>query len=313
MDENRPAKWVIRSLWLEEVKSVAQRFPNSPEPWYLTLGGAEGYDIQLIIEKRLISLTEVNSIAERDQHRIVAVERNNRAIAALQSKFIGLRIKEVDFGDLLRGDSQFNWPQGEDFKCCRARVVNLDFDVSLSVRDDNGQIVFPILEWIRKLCRIHERQPRINWTLCLTLNGDVAWPEDVSQRIKNFFSENIRREPIFEKSCKEFFREKLFKIAVQSNNPDLTKLDREGKQKFLMVVVPKMITKLVHNEGWRVHTEYNLRYGGSEQAPMVTWIIKFTWDGGGMATPDAIYRAALRNIFSGIGIVTDKGKIEKSS
>ena len=111
MAEDRLEKRTIRSLWLDEVKEVARQFPESEVPWYLTLSGAEGRDIQLVIDEGLLSLTEVNSIAEKDQGKIVAVEQNNLAIATLQRKFIGLRIKEVPFHSLIRGEELFKWPE----------------------------------------------------------------------------------------------------------------------------------------------------------------------------------------------------------
>lgn len=74
-------------------------------------------------------------------------------------------------------------------------------------------------------------------------------------------------------------------------------------------MVPKLIARVVHNEGWRVQTEKNLQYGGGEHAPMVTWIVRFNWDEDATATPDALYRSALRNIFSGVGVVTDDGSV----
>ena len=312
MAEDRPEKRTVRSIWVEQVKTVAEQFPDSKEPWYLTLSGAEGRDIQVIIEEGLISLTEVNSIAEEDQYKIIAVERNNRAIAKLQRKFIGLRIKEVDFRNLIRGEGQFSWPLGEDIKVCRARVVNLDLNSPLKAQRTERKVVFPVLEWIRKLCQIHAHPPQTDWTLCLTLHGEIVWPEDVNQWTKDFLSENLRREALFERSCKDFFGEKLFNLATRDIDTNFLDLDWEEQQKFIMVLVPKIISRLVHNEGWRVQTERNLRYGGKDRAPMVTWIVKFTWDENAAATPDALYRTALHNIFAGTGVVTDAGNIEES-
>jgi len=64
MQENRPEKQKMRSLWLEKVKDVAKNYPDSSIPWYLTLPGSEGHDIKLHIDEGLINVTEVNSIAE---------------------------------------------------------------------------------------------------------------------------------------------------------------------------------------------------------------------------------------------------------
>lgn len=315
MNQERAEKLTIRSLWLEEVKSIAEQYPDSEVPWYLTLSGAEGRDIELLIEKGLISLTEVGSIDEKDQHKVVAVENSNKAVLQLQKKFVGLKIKEVQFRDLIRGEGMLRWPQGEDEKYCRAHIVNLDLNSSLKGISDNGDVKFPILDWIRKLCQLHIESPRNDWTLCLTLHGKVAWrkkvKEEVNRWMRQFLLENLRREPDFARSCKEFFEEALYKQISDCNELDFTALDRQDQQKVIMVMVPKIIAELVHSQGWSVSTERNLRYGGEgKHAPMVTWIVKFTWRGEATATPDARYKSALRDIFSGAGVVTERGKIE---
>jgi hypothetical protein len=309
MADNRPEKRIIRNLWLEEVLAVAKRNPSSEEPFYLTLPGAEGRDIQLLIENGLISLTEVGSIAEKDQGKVVAVESNNQAVLKLQKKFAGLCIRQVNFRSLIRSEGQFKWPEGKDEKYCRARVVNLDLNSPLKAEMRNGDVVFPVLAWIDKLCQIHAKEPRIDWTLCLTLHGEVVWPEEVNHYTQKFLCENIGREPKFDEGCKEIFNEKLYQVATGEDVPNFTELDREDQQKLIMVMVPKIIARLVHDKGWRVKTERNLMYGGVNRAPMVTWIVKFTWGKEAIAEPDATYREALREIFSGIGVVTDTGKI----
>ena len=314
MAEERSEKQTIRSLWVEEVKSVAEHYPDSDVPWYLTLSGSEGKDIKLLIKEGLISLTEVNSIVEKDQHKIVAVENNNIAIAKLQRQFMGLKIKEVDFRSLIRGDSTFHWPQGQDEKYCRAHVVNLDLNDPLQGTKENDSINFPVLSWIRKLCQLHEKSPRKDWTLCLTLHGEIVWPDEVNEWIKQFLAENLNRECAFAQSCREFLGDVLFSQVTNCATVDFTTLDRAGQQKIIMIMVPKIITNLVHNTGWHVLTERNLRYGEDEEhAPMVTWIVKFTWSGQASAQPDALYRSALRDIFTGAGIVTDSGEIEQQS
>jgi len=310
MLEDRPEKRTVRGLWLEEVKAVAREDPSSEEPWYLTLPGAEGLDIQLLLEHDLIALTEVNSIAEKDQGKIVAVESNNDAIAKLQKKFIGLRIKQVDFRSFIRSEGQFRWPEGDDEKYCRARVINLDLNTRLKANIDNQSVVFPVLAWIDKLCQIHAKPPRLDWTLCLTLHAEIDWPIDVNRYIQKYLCENLGREPVFDESCRDFFGEGLYQ-AVKNMEECLNfmELNREEQQKVIMVIVPKIIARLVHNKGWCVRTERNLRYGSEARAPMVTWVVKLTWDGNAAAVPDSTYREALREIFHGVGIVKENGNI----
>jgi hypothetical protein len=309
MKEDRPAKRAIRGLWLEKVTDAAKEVPPGDEPLYLTLPGAEGRDIQLLIEAGLLSTTEVYTIAEEDQWKVVAVESCNQAVAALQRRYIGLRIKQQDFKSLVRGDRLFRWPAGRDEKYCRARVVNLDLNVCLKAYADDGSVVFPVVAWIEKLCRIHAKPPRTDWTLCLTLNGGVSWSDAVWLYTSTFLRENLRREPLFDEQCKRFFGEELYELATKAKCLDFRQLEPTDQQKLVMVVVPKLIARQVHNVGWRIRTERNLRYGGETEAPMVTWIVDFTWDEEGSAQPDSVYREALREIFAGIGIVTKDGTI----
>jgi len=311
MAELRPEKMAIRHLWVDEVRRVVEEYPNSEVPWYLTLSGGEGQDIQLLIEEGLISTTEVDSIAQEDQHRIVAVERNSRAIADLQRRFAGLWIKEADFQNLVRGEGQFSWPQGEDYDVCRARVVNLDLNTPLKGRRDEGRIVFPVLEWIRKLCQVHSRPPRTDWTLLLTLHGEAVWPEEVNEWTQGFLLDNMGREPYFAESCRAFLGKELCAIVTQDDGTDWTELEREVQQRLIMVMVPKIISQLVHNQGWRVRTQRNLAYGGGDVAGMTTWVLEFTSDEDAVATPDSLYRAALRDILEHAGVVDEDGTIHQ--
>ncbi len=78
-----------------------------------------------------------------------------------------------------------------------------------------------------------------------------------------------------------------------------------------MMTLPKLITQRVQNQGWRIATEQNLRYGGKGNAPMVTWIVRFTWDAGAIAAPDAAHRDALAGIFHFVGLIREDGQIEE--
>jgi hypothetical protein len=310
MSAERIEKEAIRSLWLAAVKEVAKEHPETDVPWYLTLSGAEARDIQLLIDEGLLGLTEVRSIQEKDQHKVVAVENSNQAILELQKRLPGLKIKRAPFQNLIHGNDVFSWPEGDDVKYCRAHIVNLDLNDPLRGITCGGEVNFPVLSWIRKLCQLHSRAPRYNWTLCLTLHGEIVWPEEVNTWIKNFFAENLRREPDFATACREFLGEELVNQVTDGAPIDFCTLDREGQQKIIMVMVPKMIAKLVHIEGWKVSTQRNLSYGQEGYAPMVTWIVRFTWSSHGSSQPDALYRTALKDIFSGAGVIAENGKID---
>ena len=311
MMEDRSEKRTMRGIWIKEVGLAAEQHPNSDVPWYLTLCGGEGKDIELLINEGLISLTEVNSIAEQDQGKIVAIENNIRGIAKLQKRFTGLRIKEVNYQDLTRGDSAFNWPAGEDEKYCRAHVVNLDLNQPLrGVLGNNNAPKFPVLSWVHKLCRLHEKFPQIDWTLCLTLHGELVWPDEVNEWTRQFLAENLNREIEFSNSCRNFLGENLFAEILRTSPFNFKDLDRVSQQKIVMIMVPKYITNSLHSLGWRVHTERNLRYGEGDHAPMVSWILKFNWSSQSTAKPEAVYRTGLKNILTGAGILSGNGRIE---
>ena len=310
MAEERSEKRTMRCLWVNEVKSAAVRYPNSEVPWYLTLSGGEGGDIQLLIDKGLIRLTEVKSIDEKDQDKIVAVENNVQAIAKLQRRFTGLRIRQVNIQALVRGLSNYSWPRGRDVGYCRAHVVNLDLNESFRGTMENKAANFPVLTLVHKLCRLHEKPPQLDWTLCLTLHGEFKWNDGVSEWTNQFLVSNLNRESHFARNCEKFLGGDLFSQISSGEILDFRTLDRTSQQKIIMIIVPKYISNLVHNWGWSVFTNRNLRYVNEKHAPMVTWILKFTWSGQATSQPDTVYRSSLMDIFSGAGIVKDSGEIE---
>jgi len=222
-----------------------------------------------------------------------------------------LPIKEVNFQSLIRGEGPFAWPRGEEKKICQSRIINLDLNSILKCHETNGQIVFPVLEWIKKLCQIHTYPNGIDWTLCLTLHGEINWSQSVINFTENFLKENFEREEIFKDSCENFLGDELFRKLTSDADIDLSSWDWTSQQKYLMVFVPKYILKLVHTDGWKINTEYNLRYGGEDgKAPMVSWIMKFELDPINAAKPDKIYRESLVTILERIGIINKDGNIE---
>lgn len=85
MNEGRPEKAIVRSLWLEKVRSYRITYPADTVPLYLTLSGAEGRDIELLAAEGIIRRTEVGAIVEDDQQLVVAIESNTAAVLRLQT------------------------------------------------------------------------------------------------------------------------------------------------------------------------------------------------------------------------------------
>jgi hypothetical protein len=140
------------------------------------------------------------------------------------------------------------------------------------------------------------------------LHGQVRWPPNVNRWLKSFLEENFQREPIFNENCVRFLGNPVLN-EINKADPNFSILERNNQQKLLMIIVPKIISNLVHNEGWETKTEYNLFYDGANGAPMVTWIVKFLLRENATAIPDTIYRTALRDIFIRIGNVAADGNI----
>jgi hypothetical protein len=309
MEAERPEKNAIRDLWAGSVKQYTQRFPGDEDLLYLTLSGAEGRDIQLLAKLGIIELTEVGSISPPYQSRIAAVESNLQAVRKLQGHFPGLKIYEHPIKDLLRGDTLIRFPEKDDQKLCRARVVNLDLNSPLEEIGINGEHVFPILMWIKKLGQLHAQHPRREWCLLLTLYGEITWAKESGAAVQKFLAENFNFSGDFGTSSKALLGRKLYSAIVEDASLHFGSLGRTEQQKVLMIAVPKKIVDLVRDQGWNITTSKNLRYGRRGHAPMVTWVFNFDWRHAGDYTPNQLYAENLKNILISAGHINENGKI----
>lgn len=309
MDQERPEKVRVRTLWLEKLRSYKSRYPNDSVPLYLTLSGAYGHDIQLLIRDGLIRLTEVGSIVTEDQGVAVAIESNSSAVLELQRRIPGLKILEQPFGSLIRSARLTIFPQGEHIKFCQARVVNLDLNEPVRFEDVDGELQFPPLQWIRKLCILHA-ETRLEWCLLLTLHGEALWESTETKAVAEFLSENFSREASFAAASRSMLGDELHGRIISGTIPAAKRLELLEQQKLLMVYVPKRIAYIAHEYGWRTETIHNLRYGGTEKrAPIVTWVIDFRWDARVSSQPEAIYRDSLKRVLAGAGYIAEDGTL----
>ena len=310
MKLDRPQKRVIRELWLNEVRRVNEQSKDDDMPLYLTLPGEEGRDIEVLAEAGIISLTPVHGIATSDKGRIVAVESSSEAILKLQEKFPALKIVRAPIHSLLRGDNPMRWPEGEDEKLCRARVINLDINQPLVAIEERTQIVFPLLEQVRKFAVIHSTPRPVNWLLLLTLHAECPWTRSVGLSVQEFLRENCEREPKFSEKLMALLGYDLFERINRLEVGNFAKLSKDQQQRVLLAFVPKKIISLVQQQCWFVNSHWGFRYGGRQrQAPMATWALGFTADIRATRTPDALYRESLRGIR--LGEITDNGSIRE--
>lgn len=310
----RPEKQAVRNLWLEELRQFDTGPGEDDVPLYLTLPGAAGLDIKLLVDNDMIELTENGAISPRSMKRVVAIESDKLAAKTLQSKYPGLKIVEQNFASLVAGESLLSYPKGgsQEKKWCCARVVNLDLTSSLNAQLANGVAIFPVLIWIQKIAQLHASvKPEEDWCLCLTLNGNITWTPEVSAGIVEYLLQNFDRSEAFAASCRSHFGEVLYRAITEGLPLGASTLSAEEQQKLLMVFVPKKIGQLVYNQNWKVRTAWNLRYGGEPGvAPMVTWILKFAWDVRAALTPDVVYNDCLSMILTSSGHVSEVDGIQ---
>ncbi|MFL6234512.1 MAG: hypothetical protein ACJ76N_15380, partial [Thermoanaerobaculia bacterium] len=239
----------MRTLWLEKLRSYKAKYPNDRVPLYLTLSGAYGHDIQLLIRHGLIRTTEVGGIVAEDQGLAIAIESNTNAVLELQRRLPGLKILLQPFDSIIRSTRLTVFPQGEHIRLCQARVVNLDLNQSVVFDNIDGELQFPPLQWIRKLCILHE-ETRLEWCLLLTLHGEAPWDSKETKAVAAFLNENFSREPQFASASAQVLGLELHNRIVSGTVPAAKRLKIEEQQKFLMVYVPKRIAHIAHYHGW---------------------------------------------------------------
>lgn len=307
MAAERPEKAIVRSLWVDEVRR-ADGLPGGPNgPLYMTLPGAIGGDIRELIEAGVVTLAKNEaSIMNPEEIRLVALENSPTAYVTLRRRFPGLKVLQKDLRDVLGNE---RWPEEEDQGYFRARVINLDMNTPLKGEVNDGELMFPALAFARKLAVLHA-DPPVEWTLCLTLHGEVKWNAACERETCRFLADNFARDETFARHARETLGDEIFDLI--SNKPsraNLRNLPHAAQQRVMMVIVPKQIAFDVHTVGWAVDTVENLRYGGSKRrAPMVTWILRFTWD---ERRPEDLYRDGLARALVQRGHITAEGKLRR--
>jgi hypothetical protein len=310
MAAERPEKRTMRALWVEEVERLADG--DSEVPLYLTMPGARGGDIQALIDADIVNLTETSALADPEKTRLVAVENSPQAIVELQRHFPGLKILQEPIESLLHSDKLTAWPEGEHKKFFRARVVNFDLQCSLEASIKQGQLWFPTLALVRKLAILHA-EPALDWTLCLTLHGQVNWDSTSAEKACQFLATNFEKDATFAAHAKTMLGKTAFDaICEDPSSVHLSEFAPIDQQRLLMVLVPKKIAFDAHTHGWCVDTVENVRYGGSEErAPMVSWILRFAWDDRATTQADVVYRESLSRVLARRGHINLAGQLHR--
>lgn len=315
MDARRPDKQVIRHLWRDLVTEAEKKADGDDTPLYLTLPGALGLDIELLVEAGVIKLTENGSIAASDQWKIVAVERNGSSVLALKKRYTGLRVLNEDIANVLRSTGPFSWPDRKDFPICRARVVNLDLNAALRVELDTavGHFIFPTLLLIKKFAQLHCTPPMQDWVMCVTVAAQIDWPVEASRQVQLFLAENFRAELGFAEASRGLLGDALYERILDAALLDFAALSVEQQQAVLMVFVPKKVVADTHAMGWKITTTANLRYGGQPGvASMATWVMRFERDTRAGSLPLTLYREGLTEALKRAGSVSAEGEVRQA-
>jgi hypothetical protein len=313
MAAERPEKKTVRALWVEEVRHAKAIAVDDTVPRYLTLPGALGLDIAVLVEAGLVEVTPTGALANPRRMELIAVERSAEAVIELQRRWPGLKILTEPLQSLLRSTSMVSFPEGEHRRFFRAQVINFDLDEPLKAIVERDQLMFPVLALVRKLATLHAEPPRVDWTLCLTLHGEVAWQAESDELACRFLCSNFERDQRFSDQAQDLLGKGLYE-AIRHNPRTVSVRNRpfEEQQRFIKVLVPKRIAFDAHTLGWNVDTRENLHYGGtSRRAPMVTWVMRHTSDPRASTEPDMVYREAIARSLERCGRIDSRGRLSR--
>lgn len=308
LSQDRPAKRTVRRLWLDEVN----QYTANEGPLYLTLPGAEGKDIELLIEAGIVSTTDTGAISAADIGKIVAVESNSEAVLSLQRKYPGLRIHDSPLENVMNGAGPFAWPPRNVQEDMRARVINIDLDKSLKA-EFNGNVSFPLIRIIKKISQLHRERPNGDppqpWSLCITINSTTNWPDAAINFFFRFLAENCESHPAFREGAIAALGNALVdRIMTDHTTLTLRALERDQQERLLCIFLPKLILSELNDHHWDAQRCYSLGYGGNgDQAAMTTVTLRL--DVSNVAVPSQRYASNILRIFPGLGRIDDDGEL----
>ncbi len=304
----------MRQLWVDAVEAADGNVDGPP--LYLTLAGAQGLDVQRLIDLGIIGLAENGrAIAPTEVWKVVALERNNEAYASLKDRLPGVRVLNQDLAEILASRQRVTLPNGSHQLWCRAHVVNMDLNETLRCEDDVdvSQPVFPTVELIWKLAVLHLKRPSLDWVLCLTLAAQIDWRLEHCESVQLFLRENFQREERFAEESRALMGNWLFDALMGDEIVDLTVLSVQEMQALLMVFVPKKIVAETYRLGWSISTTYNLRYGGHNGSQrMVSLMMRFVREPRVSKQPQAVYSESLIAALERAGVIDSAGTLHMS-
>lgn len=312
MLEERPAKTTIRAQWLQIIKEY-EKYWSPDEVLYTTLCGAEALDIRMMMAGGLIKVTEVGGIADSDKGKVVAVEAGLDALAQLRQSIPGLRVIDQRIDSIVGGNNDpNNFPGKKKRDAARARVINLDFNCSLTLDHDVRRgFAHPNLETVRKLAALHGNPDiRDPWCLLLTFQAEITWSISTQREVFRYLSGNASEHHGFGSQLRSLYGDELFDLITGGQPFDISKHTRQTQQLLLSAFVAKRVVHLASTSGWKVRTRANWRYGGEDStAPMCTWMFDFIWDVRGDSNSHAVYQDSLSCVLNATAVVDSGGTV----
>ncbi len=311
MNADRPEKKAVRGLWVKKVQEHDTRLKGiaSKDRLYLTLCGAAAKDIKLLIEKGVIGLTETGSLTPESAARIAAIESNQAAVIELLRAYPGLKVHNGSFEHLLHGNKATRFPSGDSESLCRSAVVNLDLNNCLEAAEADGVITFPLIDHLDKLATIHAAEQKLEWTLLMTLHGELNWSDAAWQYVVQYLLENMESVAEFRTAVEAVWgAESTAHLNAQDINA--LKANKAIHQRLVLSLLPKLVADKVRAHRWAIHVDWSFEYGGAnEAAPMVTWSIDFKHAAMGV-TPAANYKQNVARILQNARLLDGQGRIQ---
>jgi len=303
----RDEKKTVRKFWLQKAEEHAGKGTAST-PLYFTLPGAAATEVNMLIAAGLIKMEENGAIHKDSAHALVCLEYDQKVYLEIQRKYSGLKIIRANVEEFIHGNSRIRFPTGEQEKYCRSKVVNLDLNETWSPKFIQDDALVPVLTWIQKFGAMHERDPRVEWSLLLTLHGECPWDDQQANLMQHTLLEILSDTSECREQLKQWLGEEVFDQITSGGFTGFRTLQRDIQQKLLMWLVPAMISEQCHKQGWAISVAKNLYYGSEPVAPMVTWVIDFS-----RTEQKLNYRAehntCLKTILNNTGFINPDGTI----
>lgn len=279
MAQLKPEKQSIREEWLKLVSGANADATGQSEPLYLTLAGAGGHDVKMLVDAGIVALEEnARTIAQKDQWKVAAVEYKGASFDSIEDEFPGLRVINGRVEEVFHAgvDPIDEMTKYDGVAPSRALVVNLDLNGSVEAAMEGGVLSCPLVEVVDQLARTHAAETPVDWWLCLTFNATINWSEEVESHFKKLVVDAGEEFDDFKNGVEKLLGEALMDEFRKVD--EYTPLKDSGcdeMQRSVQVVVPTRVIDGCYANHWRITVQDSLRYVGAKGAPMATWIIRF--------------------------------------